>query len=153
MPRNASLALLAWAVASAAHADGTLSCRWGAGASSVAYEAVPESGAPATDVRALMQGASLTTLGGDPLRLPSLSAAQPAHETPALVCASAERGPVDGVLELTFTRRVRFGVEYTLGRCRLYYRCTPGSPEGGPRPPERLLTPLGGPSAPEASSD
>jgi hypothetical protein len=152
MPRNASLALLAFAVASAAHADGTLSCRWGAGASSLVYEAVPESGAPATDVRALMQGAPLTTLGGDPLRLPSLSAARPAHETPALVCASREREPVDGVLELTFTRRVRFGVEYTLGRCRLYYRC-PAAAEGAPRPPSRLLTTPRDAEAREPSSD
>jgi hypothetical protein len=152
MPRNASLALLACAVAAPAQADGLLTCRWGAGAPSVAYEALQEDGA-ATDVRAVIQGALLRTHGGDPLRLPSLSAAQPAHETPPLVCAVPEREPVDGVIELVFTRRVRFGVEYTLGRCRLYYRCPPAAADGGLQPPARLLSTPPDVEAREPSSD
>jgi hypothetical protein len=125
-------------LARAAAADGVLSCRWAPGAAAVAYSATGEDGA-ATAVRALMQGVSLATAGGDAPSFPSLSAARPAHETAPLVCANLESEPVDGMLELTFTRRVRLGIDYTLGRCRLFYRCPPTSENGTPAAPERLL--------------
>jgi hypothetical protein len=126
-------------LARAAAADGVLSCRWAPGAAAVAYSFTDGNSAP-TDVRALMQGALLATTGGAAPGFPSLSAAHPAHETEPLVCANRERDPVDGVLELTFTRRVRLGIDYTLGRCRLFYRCPPVSEDGTLAPPERLLS-------------
>jgi len=124
-------------LARAAAADAVLSCRWAPGAAAVVYAFTGDRGAPATDVRALMQGVPLVTAGGDPPSFPSLSAARPAHETEPLVCANLEPEPVDGVLELTFTRRVRLGIDYTLGRCRLFYRCPAASAD--PAAPERLL--------------
>jgi hypothetical protein len=111
----------------------------------VVYAFAGDKGAPATDVRALMQGVPLATAGGDAPSFPSLSAARPAHETEPLVCANLEPEPIDGVLELTFTRRVRLGIDYTLGRCRLFYRCPPASAD--PTAPERLLSTPGDPAA------
>jgi hypothetical protein len=127
-------------LARAAAADAVLSCRWVPGAAAVAYSSTDDGGSLATDVRALMQGIPLVTPEGETPRFPSLSAARPAHETEPLVCANREREPVDGVLELTFTRRVRLGIDYTLGRCRLFYRCPPASVDGTPVAPERLLS-------------
>jgi len=134
-------------LARAAAADGLLSCRWAPDAAAVAYSSTDAGGA-ATDVRALMQGVLLATAGGDAPRFPSLSAARPAHETEPLVCANRERAPTDGVLELTFTRRVRLGIDYTLGRCRLFYRCPPASENGTPAAPERLLSATGDAAGP-----
>ena len=139
MRRWAALASGLW-LASSAHADALLRCAWAPASTAVVYAASEEKGAPPTDVRAVLQGAPLAAAGGEGLRFPSLTAAQPERETPPLVCASAEREPVDGVLELTFTRRVRLGIEYTLGRCRLFYRCPAAAAEGPPLPPERVLS-------------
>ena len=99
-----------------------------------------EKGAPATDVRALMQGVLLAAANGEALLFPSLSAAQPEHATVPAVCVDPEREPVDGVLELTFTRRVRLGIDYTLGRCRLFFRCPAADAASSAQPPERLLS-------------
>jgi hypothetical protein len=122
------------------HADALLRCAWAPESTAVVYASVEEKGAPPTDVRALLQGAPLATGSGEAMRFPSLSATQPERETPALVCARPETEPVVGMLELTFTRRVRLGIEYTLGRCRLFYRCPAAQGDGALRPPERLLS-------------
>lgn len=139
MLRNASLVALILLAARAASADAVLSCRWGDASSSVVYALVEEKATASTDVRALLQGAPLAAQDGVPPRFPSLSAAQPAHETPPLACTGGEPAAADGLLELTFTRRVRLGIEYTLGRCRLYYRCPPAAADGSTRLPERVL--------------
>ena len=142
MPRPALLSAIVALAAGSASADGVLSCRWSDASTGLAY-AIVEEKAPPTDVRALMQGALLASASGEPLRFPSLSSAQPEHETPPLVCTGNEPAPVDGLIKLTFTRRVRMGIEYTLGRCRLRYRCPPAAADGAPRAPERLLSVAG----------
>jgi hypothetical protein len=117
-----SLFLVALAPGSAS-AEGVLGCRWQPGATAIAYSAELGDGSVATDVRALIQGARLADASGAPPVFASLTPAQPTRRTDALFCTEGEAEPADGMIELTFSRRVRLGIEYTLGKCQLFYRC------------------------------
>jgi hypothetical protein len=125
MRRLAAAACLALSLPLAALAEGALSCRWQPGSTAVAYAA--SDGAEATDVRALFQGAPLVGASGGAPGFASLTRDRAARVSEPLLCASEEGEPADGMLELTFSRKVRLGIEYTLGRCQLFYRCPSGA--------------------------
>ncbi len=118
---------LLWAPA-AAQADGVIACRWQPGTTAIAYAATTGPEAPATDVRALLQGAPLAEADGAPPRFEALTPARGQRVTAPLLCAPGEREPADGMIELTFSRKVRLGIEYTLAKCQLFYRCAGGEP-------------------------
>lgn len=117
-----------------AAADGVYRCRWQPGASAVEYAASDEA-----DVRALIQGAQLVDADGRAPSFAGLSSKRPEGRTAPLYCRNEETAPADGLLELTFSRRVSFGASYTLARCQLRYRCA-GASDGSERiAPERRL--------------
>ncbi len=126
--RTRWIALTAWLVPAALAADGTLSCRWQPGTTAIAYAASEAKETLATDVRALMQGAPLVAAGGAPPAFASLTPARAMRLTEPLVCQGDDSEPADGMIELTFSRKVRLGIEYTLGKCQLFYRCPAAVP-------------------------
>jgi hypothetical protein len=138
------LAWAAWLVPAAMSADGALSCRWQPGTTAIAYGASDGKEALATDVRALVQGAQLIDAGGATPKFDALTPARPARLTEPLVCHGDEREPADGMVELTFSRKVRLGIEYTLGKCQLFYRCPGSASADGPAPPQLYLGFVGG---------
>lgn len=130
-----SLVLLVAAIgAQPASADGGFLCRWQADAAQVHYATLGPQESASTDVRAIMQGAVLVDAQGRFPRFVSLTQAQPEQRTEALRC-EVQGFASDGLLQLSFTRRVRFGVEFTLGRCQVFYHC----PAAGEATPVGLL--------------
>jgi hypothetical protein len=128
----------------AADAEGWL-CRWHPGTTRVDYATFEPKDAADTSVRVLLQGALLVDPAG---RFPSFAPVAkdaPARQSEPLACHDVGAETIDGMLELTFARRVRMGIEYTLGRCQLFYRCLGGAAEG--TPPLRLDGPSGGHAA------
>jgi hypothetical protein len=120
-----------------AHAEGSFWCRWQPGASAVQYAAFDAKSAQGTDVRVVMRGALLVDAEGRLPAFPALSTKQPVQSTAALLCQGDALEATDGLVELTFSRRVSLGIEYTLGRCQLRYRCAPagaGDARGAPQP-------------------
>jgi hypothetical protein len=127
-------------LSASARAEGSFLCRWQPGASAIHYAAFTAKEAAGTDVRVMMQGAALVAEDGSLPSFPPLTARQPAQTTAPLFCQGAELAPTDGALELTFSRRVSFGIEYTLGKCVLRYRCAPRAEAQELLPPAPLLT-------------
>jgi hypothetical protein len=125
---------------SLASAEGSYWCRWQPGASAVQYAGFDAKSAQGADVRVVMQGALLVDAEGRLPALPALSAKQLVQATPALFCQGDTTEPTDGLLELTFSRRVSLGIEYTLGRCQLRYRCEPNAAGAVPSAPIALST-------------
>ncbi len=125
------LAVALAALPIAARSDGGFSCRWESGTTAVAYAAFDAQAALATDVRLMMQGAVLVEPVGRFPRFAALTPSNSARRTEPLQC-QADQAVSDGMLELTFSRRVRLGIEYTLGKCQLFYRC--GPPGAGTEP-------------------
>jgi len=137
------LVWLAWLVPAALSADGALTWRWQPGTTAISYSAIDGKEALATDVRALLQGAPLVDASGEPLRFESLTSTHSARSTAPLVCQGDESEAADGMIELTFSRKVRLGIEYTLGKCQLFYRCGAGRP-GVAAAPQLYLGFVGG---------
>ena len=142
--RRPWLVLAVYLAPAALSAEGALSCRWQPGTAAIAYAASAGKEALATDVRGLMQGAALVVAAGGPLRFASLTPARGERLTEPLMCQSDEREPADGMIELTFSRKVRLGIEYTLGKCQLFYRCSGAANAGELVPPQLYLGFVGG---------
>jgi hypothetical protein len=127
----------------AAQADGVVACRWQPGTTAILYAASEGKEALATDVRALLQGAPLADADGAPPRFEALTPARSERLTAPLLCAPGESEPADGMIELTFSRKVRLGIEYTLAKCQLFYRCARGE-AALPQAPQLYLGFVGG---------
>ena len=139
MHRRLFLALALALALAPAHAEGSFWCRWQPGVSAVQYAAFDAKSAQGTDVRVVMQGALLVDAEGRLPAIPALSAKQPVQASVPLVCQGDEPDATDGLLELTFSRRVSLGIEYTLGRCQLRYRCAPAAPGESRNAPQPLV--------------
>jgi hypothetical protein len=120
-----------------ASAEGVYGCRWVPGGSAVEYAASEEA-----DVRALLQGAPLVDAEGRAPSFAALSSKRPLGHTASLYCRNEEAEPAEGLLEITFSRRVGFGASYTLASCQLFYRCPAASHVGARVAPLRRLTTL-----------
>ena len=123
-----------------AHAEGSFWCRWQPGAGAVQYAAFDAKSAQGTDVRVVMQGALLVDAEGRLPAFPPLSAKQPVQSTTPLLCQGSVLEATDGLVELTFSRRVSLGIEYTLGRCQLRYRCVPAAAGEASAAPNPVVT-------------
>lgn len=121
-----------------ARAEGGFLCQWSPGTTQVRYAAFGARDEIATDVRAMLQAAVLVDAAGRFPEFPSLTPRQPERLTEPLLC-EAQSVAADGVLQLTFTRRVRLGIEYTLGRCQLFYHCAATPAATAPVAPQPIL--------------